>query len=153
MDSRRGLMPRSRCTLIAVGAAALGVLILAWPAPTERGSAMAVAQGVPKGPGPIKGPVGMPITGKGHAAVTAIALAVEKILLRHGIPGAALAVAKGGRLVHARGFGWGFYEKNERATPQTLFGLASVSKCFTALAILKLAEEGKLRLDDSAFAL
>lgn len=151
MDARRGLTSPGRCTLVAVGVAALAVLVLTWPAPTERGPA--TAHGAQKGRGPVKGAGGLPITGKGPAALAPIDLAIEKSMLRHGVPGAALAVAKDGRLVYARGFGWGFYEKNDLATPQTLFGLASVSKVFTALATLKLAEEGKLRLDDSAFAL
>lgn len=140
-------------TLLLVGAAATVTLVLTWPSSPERGAVAAREPVGAKGPEPVKGPGGMPISGKGHAALAAIDLAVEKILLRHGVPGGALAVAKDGRLVYARGFGWSYYEKNEVATPETPFGLASVSKTFTALAILKLAEEGKLRLDDSAFAL
>lgn len=145
-------MSPGRCSILAVGVAALGALVLTCHSSTEHRAA-AFQPAVEKGKEPAKGPGGMPITGTGPAALAALDLAVEKILLRHGVPGGAMAVAKDGRLVHARGYGWAFYEKNELATPQALFGLASVSKPITALATLKLAEEGKLRLDDSAFAL
>lgn len=144
-------MSHNRSRLITFKLAALSVVLLTWYAPTERGYAGEAAE--EKRPAITKGPNGLPITGHGLDALTAIDHAVEKILLRHGIPGGALAVAREGKLVHARGFGWGNYEKNELATPQTLFGLASVSKCFTALAILKLVEERKLRLDDNPFAI
>ncbi len=69
------------------------------------------------------------------------------------IPGAALAVVKDGRLVHARGFGWADKEKEIRATPASLFRIASISKPITAVAILRLLEQKKLSLDSAAFEL
>ena len=76
-----------------------------------------------------------------------------KIMDRHGIPGAALAIAKNGKLLLAKGYGWANLATGEPATPGTLFGLASLSKSITALATLKLVEQGKLRLDDPVFAI
>jgi N-acyl-D-amino-acid deacylase len=70
---------------------------------------------------------------------------------RHGIPGAALAVAKNGKLVFVRGYGWANLATGELVQPDTLFGVASLSKSFTAVAILKLVEQGKLTLEDHAF--
>src|SRR4051794_30957583 len=142
-------MSRSRSILVTVRLAVLGV-VLTWHAPGERGWAGAEEE---KEAAITKGPNGLPITGKGLDVLAPIDHAVEKILLRHGIPGGSLAVARGGKLVHARGYGWSHYEKKEQATPLTLFGLASVSKCFTPLAALKLVEEGKLRLEDRPFEL
>ena len=55
--------------------------------------------------------------------------------------------AKDGRLVLAKGYGMADMA-GEAATPETMFLLASLSKPITAAAILKLIEEGKLRLDD-----
>src|SRR6185312_12807281 len=63
------------------------------------------------------------------------------------IPGAALAVAQGSRLVYARGFGLADVEQHEPARPRSLFRIASISKPFTAAAVLQLVERGKLKLD------
>lgn len=67
------------------------------------------------------------------------------------VPGASVAIAKDGRLVYARGFGWLDIENKEPMKPTTLVRIASVSKTITAVATLKLAEEGKLGLDQRAF--
>jgi N-acyl-D-amino-acid deacylase len=103
----------------------------------------------PQAQGPLR-KEDFPITGKAGPGLEGIDELVIKIMNRHGIPGAAMALAKDGRLVYAKGFGWADLA-GEPATPNTLFGLASVSKPITALAILKLIEEGKLRLTDRVF--
>jgi N-acyl-D-amino-acid deacylase len=92
-----------------------------------------------------------PISGKAGAGLEPLDRAMVTILQRHGIPGGALAIAKDGRLVYAKGFGWANLETGELVDPLTLFGLASVSKPITALAILLLLEDGKLKLDEPAF--
>ncbi len=66
-------------------------------------------------------------------------------------PGGALAVARNGRLIFARGYGWADVEAGQAVQPDSLFRIASVSKVFTAVAILKLVEEGRLALEDKAF--
>lgn len=63
------------------------------------------------------------------------------------VPGGSLAVVKDGRLVFARGYGWADREKQEPVRPESRFRIASISKPITAMAILKLVEAGKLRLD------
>jgi CubicO group peptidase (beta-lactamase class C family) len=68
------------------------------------------------------------------------------------LPGAALAIARRDRLVYARGFGSADLEAGRPVQPDTLFRIASVSKPLTAAAILRLAEQGRLSLDDHAFA-
>jgi N-acyl-D-amino-acid deacylase len=74
-----------------------------------------------------------------------------RIMDRHGVPGAALAIAQDGRLVLAKGYGWANIATGEPIKPDTLFGLASLSKSITAVATLKLVEQGKLGLDDRVF--
>ena len=71
----------------------------------------------------------------------------------HKPPGAALAVTYHGRLVYARGFGYANLERHEPVRPASLFRIASVSKPFTATAVMHLVEQGKLRLDDRVFPL
>ena len=111
-----------------------------------------VGLGVSAGDPPVPAGSGrLPVTGKGSDILAPIDEALEKIMLRHGGPGAAVAVTKDGRLVYAKGFGWAHYKQKVVATADIPFGLASVSKVFTALAVLKLVEDGKLKLDDPAF--
>lgn len=64
------------------------------------------------------------------------------------VPGASLLVLKDGKPIVRRGYGLANLEDGERATPTTNYRLASVSKQFTAAAILLLAEDGHLHLDD-----
>jgi len=66
----------------------------------------------------------------------------------HRPPGAALAVAYHGRLVYARGFGHADLEKREPVRPASLFRIASISKPFTAAAVLRLIEQGKLKMEE-----
>ena len=66
------------------------------------------------------------------------------------VPGLAYGMVKDGRLVHVRTHGVQSLESPLPVTPQTRFRIASMSKAFTALAILKLRDEGRLSLDDLA---
>jgi CubicO group peptidase (beta-lactamase class C family) len=94
-----------------------------------------------------------PTTGKEVKGLEPLDDGVITIMRRHGIPGAALAIAKDGKLVLAKGYGWSNLETGEYVKPDTLFGVASISKSFTAAAILKLVEQGKLKLDDKPFVM
>ncbi|HEV8721468.1 MAG TPA: serine hydrolase domain-containing protein [Candidatus Binatia bacterium] len=64
------------------------------------------------------------------------------------IPGLALVVIKNGEVVKIKGYGFANLEHDVPATPDTVFELASVTKQFTATAIMALVEEGKIKLDD-----
>ncbi len=64
-------------------------------------------------------------------------------------PGAAVIVVKDGQTILRKGYGLANLEHGIPVTPQTVFRLGSVTKQFTAMAILMLEEEGKLSLDDS----
>lgn len=63
-------------------------------------------------------------------------------------PGCAVAVLRDAEVVHARGYGMADLEHDVPITPATVFHAASVSKQFTGFAVLLLAAEGKLSLDD-----
>ncbi len=76
---------------------------------------------------------------------------MELFLARWQIQGASLAIVKNGRLVYARGFGFADREKNIQAQPYHQFRIASVSKLFTAVALMRLVEQGKLQLTDKVF--
>lgn len=65
------------------------------------------------------------------------------------IPGLSLAVVRDGRIAKAKGYGLANIELNVPAMTNTVYELGSASKQFTAVAVLLLAEEGKLSLDDS----
>ncbi|MGE6257117.1 serine hydrolase domain-containing protein [Heyndrickxia sporothermodurans] len=64
------------------------------------------------------------------------------------IPGAAVAISQNGKIIYQQGFGVKDIDTKEPVTPNTIFGIASVTKSFTALAIMKLEEEGKLSIHD-----
>ncbi|HEY6332995.1 MAG TPA: serine hydrolase domain-containing protein [Blastocatellia bacterium] len=63
-------------------------------------------------------------------------------------PGAALVVVKDGSVIYKKGYGIANLEYDIPITPSTVFHVASVSKQFTAFAILMLAKQGKLSIDD-----
>src|ERR1700733_4636267 len=65
-------------------------------------------------------------------------------------PGCAVGVAKAGHLEFSKAYGSADLENGIRNSPDTVFEAGSVSKQFTAMAILMLAREGKLSLDDPA---
>jgi CubicO group peptidase (beta-lactamase class C family) len=63
-------------------------------------------------------------------------------------PGCAVGVSEGGRQTFARAYGMADLEHDVRNTPETIFEAGSVAKQFTAAAVLLLARDGKLSLDD-----
>jgi CubicO group peptidase (beta-lactamase class C family) len=71
---------------------------------------------------------------------------VARQMARHGIPGMALAITKGDQVLHLQGYGSA--GGGREVTSQTPFYLGSVSKSFTALAVMQLVEAGKIALDD-----
>ncbi|WP_433413655.1 serine hydrolase domain-containing protein [Microtetraspora malaysiensis] len=79
--------------------------------------------------------------------------AVDEIFARFhadgaGAPGVAYGIVHGGRVVHGGGYGLVGSESPGTPGPATVFRIASLSKSFTAAAILSLRDEGVLRLDD-----
>lgn len=74
---------------------------------------------------------------------------VTKTLADTGVPSASVAMVRGGRVVLAKAYGKQFEGQTGPADPRLPYQIASVSKQFTAAAILLLADEGKLSLDDT----
>ena len=66
------------------------------------------------------------------------------------IPGAAWGIIIDGELAHTGVLGYRDVPAKAPVTPDTVFRIASMTKSFTAMAILKLRDEGKLALDDPA---
>jgi CubicO group peptidase (beta-lactamase class C family) len=71
----------------------------------------------------------------------------EKMALTK-LPSVSMALIKGDDVVWSRGFGYRDVERGLPATDRTLYGIGSVTKSFTCLALMQLAEQGKLSLDD-----
>jgi CubicO group peptidase (beta-lactamase class C family) len=76
---------------------------------------------------------------------------VNAFLRKWSIEGASMAVAKDGKLIFAKGFGYADTASKTEAQPYSRFRIASISKLVTAVGIMKLQEEGKLALTDSVF--
>jgi CubicO group peptidase (beta-lactamase class C family) len=83
--------------------------------------------------------------------ITAIDNSVNNFLTKYNIPGASLAVSKNGKLVYAKGYGVADQGTGDKVTTASRFRVASVSKTYTGAAVNKLAQDGKLSLDDKVF--
>lgn len=70
---------------------------------------------------------------------------IPKYLNEFEIPGCAIAIVKNGETVYAKGFGEANTETHQKITPTTVFGIASLSKAFTAAAIGNLVDQGKIK--------
>src|SRR5436309_12700434 len=74
--------------------------------------------------------------------------AVADVLAKTGAPSASIAVVKDGKIAYVHAYGSARLDPPMAATPEMRYSIGSVSKQFTATAVLMLAEEGKLSLDD-----
>ncbi len=72
----------------------------------------------------------------------------QAVLKSTGVPSASVAVVMHGRLAYAQAYGAAKLDPSVPATPQMRYAIGSISKQFTAAAILLLQEQGKLSLDD-----
>jgi len=75
-------------------------------------------------------------------------LLVERTRAAFNVPGIAVAVVKDGQVVAAKGYGVRKLGEAAPVTPRTLFGIASNTKIFTAVALAILVDEGRLAWDD-----
>jgi N-acyl-D-amino-acid deacylase len=78
---------------------------------------------------------------------------MESLLAKYNIPGGSIALTQNGRLVFARGYGYANPQEALPAQPDSRYRVASLSKAITATTIMHLVEQGKLSLDQPAFAL
>jgi len=94
-------------------------------------------------------PSSSPSSPPDHSAFVAAVNALADEALRHGpIAGFSVAVFEHGKPVLATGYGFADVEAGVAATADTSYPIASLTKHFTAGAILRLADQGKLSLDD-----
>jgi D-alanyl-D-alanine carboxypeptidase len=74
--------------------------------------------------------------------------AAQQVLSTTGVPSASVAIVQDGRIVYLQAYGTARLEPRTAARPEMRYSIGSISKQFTATAILLLAEQGKLSLDD-----
>jgi CubicO group peptidase (beta-lactamase class C family) len=85
-----------------------------------------------------------------EAVFPRVEAAFEKFRQESGIPGLLFGVVIDGDIALVQGLGVRDRTSNDAVTPDTVFRIASMTKSFTAMAILKLRDEGRLSLDDPA---
>ena len=73
---------------------------------------------------------------------------VERSMKAFDVPGISVGVIKDGKLIHAKGYGVRSLNTNQKMDENTLFGIASNSKAFTAASLGILVDEGKIKWDD-----
>ncbi len=79
--------------------------------------------------------------------VQAIDALMLRLMASYGVPGASLALIKGGRVVLENGYGYRDLATHAPVTRATLFNIGSISKSFTALGIAQLVDQHKVDLD------
>ena len=113
---------RSKRVAILLGAVSISVLILALVRPSATAAT----------------PTGAPDLERVDAFI-------EDAMRERGVPGAAIVVVRGDRIVHMKGFGEAD-GRGRAVTPQTPFRIGSSTKSFTAMAVMQLVERGKVDL-------
>jgi CubicO group peptidase (beta-lactamase class C family) len=88
--------------------------------------------------------VNFPTTGKTDSLI-------QQFMATWNIKGGSVAITKNGKLIYNKGFGYADAKNKTRTQPNSLYRIASVSKPITAIAIMKLVEEGRLSLSDTVF--
>ena len=83
-----------------------------------------------------------------HPLGDEVSTSVASEMERQQIPALSLAVLRSGKLLFAQDYGLANLEQGIKASEQTVYGLASISKTFTATALMLLIAEGQCRLDD-----
>jgi CubicO group peptidase (beta-lactamase class C family) len=94
---------------------------------------------------------GNEITFQAVAAFTSLDNALASQISKFNIPGMSIAVLRNEKLVYIKSYGLADKEAQQPATNDNLYRIASVSKPLTAIAILKLEQEGKLSLSNTVF--
>jgi CubicO group peptidase (beta-lactamase class C family) len=98
--------------------------------------------------------LGLPLATRGQAPAQvppAVSAEVDRVFAAYALPsspGCAVGVARDGRTVFSKAYGMADLEHDVPATPATVYEAGSVSKQFTAAAVVLLAQQGKLSLDD-----
>jgi N-acyl-D-amino-acid deacylase len=93
----------------------------------------------------------IPVSGPDSPGMNSVDDEFISFMSRWNIPGGQVAVCKDGKLVYSKSFGYSDKEDKIPVSPTSLFRIASSSKPFTAVSIMKLVQEGRLKLSDRAF--
>jgi serine-type D-Ala-D-Ala carboxypeptidase/endopeptidase len=91
-----------------------------------------------------------PASATAAGALSVVDPVFQEFALDAHLPGLVWGVVVEGRLAHVGSFGVQDLDARRAVTPDTLFRIASMTKAFTALTLLKLRDDGKVRLDDLA---
>jgi N-acyl-D-amino-acid deacylase len=137
--SQRSLSRRTALQVGAAGTAFLATASLAEAAQSATPEATPVAV--------------VPMTGQEVPELAALEAVLQSIMTDWSLPGAQLAIAREGRLVYNRGFGYADVEAGTVVEPDNIFRIASTSKPITTVAILTLVDAGDLTLDTQVFPL
>src|ERR1043165_9751324 len=84
-----------------------------------------------------------------EAAIAELNGFIQTQMEKQRIPGLSLAGVKNGHVVFAQGYGSANLPRKTPASPETVYALGSISKQFTAAAVLLLVQDGKLQLDSA----
>jgi CubicO group peptidase (beta-lactamase class C family) len=136
----RSKLPRKLILLAMVSAFPFRGLI----AQSARAMRSAVGQPLPPA---IANPAA-PNSGLSPALTAKIDATANRILTATGVPSASIAIVKDGRIAYLQAYGLARISPPIDAEPRMQYPIGSVSKQFTAAAMLLLAEKGKLSLDD-----
>lgn len=91
----------------------------------------------------------VPIAAQQHDAerIDSVDAYIARVMADEQVPGIAVVVMRDGKVVLARGYGYADLEHKVPVTPRTVFQSGSVGKAFTAMAVMMLVDEGRVRLD------
>ncbi len=95
----------------------------------------------------------IPVAGRAVAELQGFDAAILSAMRKWNLQGGQLAIAKDGRLLLSRAYGYADPQSRRPVQLDSLFRIGSVSKTLTTVAILQLVETGKIRLSDKAFSL
>jgi len=120
----------------------LSILTACGGAPTTRSAAMPPIVAAPaRAPAPTSAPASAFDT----AALDGY---IEQLMQDYDIPGVGLAVVQNGQIAYTNGYGVRDVTTGAPVTPNTQFAIGSVTKSFTALGVMLLVQQGKVKLDD-----
>ncbi len=93
----------------------------------------------------------VPITGVSVPEMAVLDSAMSHFMISWKIPGASVGVVYDQRLVYARGFGYADVDSNKLLYPTSVMRIASTSKSYTGICIMKLVQDGLLHITDTVF--
>ena len=118
--------------------AAVTVLLVAWSLAACGGSSTPSMQSCPALPPPAASGFGSVVDGL-----------VANEMAAQGLVGMSVAIAKNGTILYSQGYGYADLSTCQPVQPATVFQIGSVTKQFTAAAVLQLQNAGKLNIDDT----